>query len=216
MHHLAREGGIVVDEGDELVLVGFLKRAHQLDAERARAIDDDALPLIEAHGLVLGRGPEQHIARPLPAQPDETRGDQAIDHDHRAGMSADAGHEHDQRPDKGGDDHRDVNTGGALRSDEARDELVQPAQIESDYADERRRRHQQPHAGRIWQVELAQAQRIGSPQREAQHHEVVDDEQRSLEPARTLDEPNGKTHEGQPRTGRFGPYPEKIFLRMGA
>ena len=109
-------------------------------------------------------------------------------------MDLDAAHQHDERPQHGGADHRHIDAGGALGPDEAGHELVEPAHIEDDDADHRRRGHEQHLVEAVRHVELAQAQRIGRPQREGQHHDVVDDQSRPLEPARTLDQPYGKLH----------------------
>ena len=155
VHHLARKRGVRIDEGDGLVVAGLVQRAQQLDADLAGAVDDDALPLVEADAFMLGREPEQGGAGPLSAETNEPGGDQAIDHDHRPWMHLDAAHQDDERPQHRGDDHRDIDPRGALRPDEASDELVQPAHIEDDHADHGRGRHQQ-HLGKgVGHVELA-------------------------------------------------------------
>ena len=155
VHHLARKRGVRIDEGDGLISSCLVQRTQQLDADRAGAVDDDALPLIEAHAFMFGREPEQGGAGPLSAETNEPGGDQAIDHDHRPRMHLDAAHQHDERPQHRGDDYRDIDAGGALWPDEASDELVEPAHIEDDHADHGRGRHQE-HLGKgVGHVELA-------------------------------------------------------------
>ena len=65
VHELAGKRGVGIDEGDGLVTAGLVQRAQQLDAERAGAVDDDRLPLIEARRLVLRRRREQRRAPPI-------------------------------------------------------------------------------------------------------------------------------------------------------
>ena len=194
MHELAGKRGIGIDEGDGLIAAGLVERAQQLDADGAGAIDDHRLPLIEAHRLMLRRRREQRRARPLPAQTNETGGDQAVDHHCRPGMILDPAHIDDERPQQGGDDHRDIDAGGALWPDESGHELVEPAHIKDGDADQRSRNEQGPFVEAPGNIELAEPERIGSPQRDAQHHDVVEDQECPLEPARTLDQPYGQTH----------------------
>ena len=201
VHHLARERRIGVDEGDGAVVPGLVEGAQQLDADRACPVDDHILALIEADGLELGRGLQQQGARPLPAEADETGGDQGEDHDRRARLALEAAHVHDESPQHGRNDHRHIDAGRPLRSDEAGDELVEAPPIEHENADHRRRQHQQKDLRRLRHIEFAEAQGIGGPDRDAEHHEVICDQKRSLEPARTLDQPNGERHAGRPRTG---------------
>ena len=75
MHDLARQGGIAIDEGDGLVAAGLVERAQELDTDGPGAVDDDGLPLVKAHRLVLRRGREQHSTGPLPAEANEKCGD---------------------------------------------------------------------------------------------------------------------------------------------
>ena len=195
VHHLPRERRVVVDESDHVVLAGLVQGAKQLNAGRAGAVDDDVLALVEAHALMLRRGSEQHRPGPLPAQPDHQRSDEAVDHHHRPRMALDAGQQHEQRPGEHGDDHRDIDARGALGPDESGHELVQTAQMEGDDADDRCRGEQQYQADRVGHIEPAQAQRVGGPQRDRQHRNVVENEEGPLEPARPLDEPDGCAHE---------------------
>ena len=157
MHQLAGERRIGVDEGDGLVAAGLVERAQELDADGPGAVDDDRFPLVEAHRPVFGRGLKQHGAGPLPAEADEQRGDQGIDHDHRPRMVLDGHHQHHHRPQQRPDDHRDIDAGRALRADEAGDELVQPAHIEDGDADERRRDQQHPFVQARRDIEMAQS-----------------------------------------------------------
>ena len=194
VHELAGKRGIGIDEGDGLVAAGLVQRAQQLDAERAGAVDDDRLPLIEARRLVLRRRREQRRARPLPAQANEAGGDQAVDHHRRPRMILDPAHIDEQRPEQGGDDHRGIDAGGAFGPDEPGHQLVQPAHIEDGDADEGGGDQQRPFVQALGHVEPAEPERIGGPQRDAEHRDVVEDQECPLEPARTLDQPYGQTH----------------------
>ena len=207
MHHLSGKRGVVVDEGDHVVAAGLVQRAKELDAGRAGAIDDDVLAFLEIDRSVLRRRPEQHGGGPLPRQADQAGGDQAVDHHHRTRVALDARQQHEQRPGKHGDDHRDIDARGALRPDEAGDELVQPAEMEGDDADDRRCCEQHHHAEGLRHVVLAQAQRVGGPQRDGEHGNVVEDQEGSLEPARSLDEPDGRTHVKNHPEPAFGRTP---------
>ncbi len=136
MHQLAGERGVGIDEGDHLVAAGLVERAQQLDADGPRPVNDHRLALVEAQRLVLRRGPKHQRGSPLPAEANEQGGDQGIDHDHPTWMILHGHHQHHHRPQQRAEDHRDIDTGGALRPDEARDELVQSAHIEDGDADE--------------------------------------------------------------------------------
>ena len=196
VHQLAGKRGVRVDEGDGPVIAGLVQRAQQLNADGSGAVDDDVLPLVEADRPMLRGRFEEYGAGPLPAQADEPRGDQGIDHHHRAGLPLNAAHQHHQRPDQRGDDNRRVDARRAFRPDEAGDELVKTAPIEDEDAYDRRRQHEQKNFRSLGDVDSAEAQGIGSPQRDGEHREIVQDQNRPLKPARTLDQPNGYRHDG--------------------
>ena len=139
---LAPKGRVVVNEADWLVFPAVGQRPQQFKTGSAGAVNEYALARIQArHGDV--RDTLQHPAGQLPREPDKTGAEKSINDNHRTRHAGQANQIQAKRPDKDGKKYGDVNPPGGFLLEIARNELVQAAGIERDYADHRRKDKQQ-------------------------------------------------------------------------